>query len=83
MPIQVVFYHTTDCHLCDLAEAMVTPLLTHYGLIAEAIDVAEDSDAFAAYGEQIPVLYFPATNVAITWPFDPSDIAARFELLAT
>ena len=75
VPEQVIFYHTSDCHLCDEAEEMISPLLIAAGVVAEAIDVADDLDAFARFGMQIPVLYFPATDTSVLWPFDRQTVA--------
>ena len=79
---QVVFYHTSDCHLCDVAEEMILPLLIASGVVAEAIDVADDQDAFARFGMQIPVLYFPATDTSVLWPFDRQAVAQLLTELA-
>lgn len=75
MSVQIIFYHTTDCHLCDVAEAMISPMLVASGLVAEAIDVADDLDAFERFGVQIPVLYFPQTDISVLWPFDENEVA--------
>ena len=78
MSVQIIFYHTTDCHLCDVAEAMISPLLVVSGLVAEAIDVAEDLDAFERFGMKIPVLYFPQTDISVLWPFDENEVVRLF-----
>ncbi len=70
MIVAFQFFHTSHCHLCDVAEAMITPIFQSHGLVCEAIDVAEDADALARYGVHIPVLYVPILDQALFWPFD-------------
>lgn len=72
-----VLYQRDDCHLCDLALAM----------LAEARFPAFDSvfiegnDALeAAYGHRVPVLRDTRDGLELDWPFPPSAlIASRYE----
>lgn len=68
--MSVVFYTTVGCHLCEQARelvAMVAPDLT-----LTLVDVAEDDELLARYGERIPVLMKEGRELG--WPFGLLDV---------
>ncbi|WP_246164695.1 glutaredoxin family protein [Litorivicinus lipolyticus] len=67
---EVTLYHTQDCHLCELAMAV----LDHVGLAYSAVDIATSSDLMAAYGVRIPVIRVGERELG--WPFDPNQVQA-------
>lgn len=70
--MSVTLYTTLGCHLCERARDM---LLTVDPLLAiEAVDIAEDDDLIARYGERIPVLRRGEQELA--WPFGLLDVRA-------
>ena len=75
MPSECQLFGTLGCHLCDLAEAEVMPLVEH-GLLVELIDIADSEALVEAYGLRIPVLRRVDTGAELGWPFDTEQIVA-------
>ena len=75
MPSECQLLGTLGCHLCELAEAEVMPLVEH-GLLVELIDIADSEALFEAYGLRIPVLRRVDTGAELGWPFDTEQIVA-------
>lgn len=46
-------FGTLGCHLCEVAEAVLMPLVDH-GLLVELVDIAESEPLFERYGLIIP-----------------------------
>tara|TARA_B100000676_G_C17974981_1_gene785603 strand:+ start:597 stop:821 length:225 start_codon:yes stop_codon:yes gene_type:complete len=68
--MSVVLYTTVGCHLCEQARelvSMVAPDLT-----LTLVDVAEDDELLARYGERIPVLMKESRELG--WPFGLLDV---------
>lgn len=70
-------YSTPGCHLCEMAREIISPLLTHFSLYLEEIDIAESDELIERYGVRIPVLKSPQHLDELGWPFD-SVQAAEF-----
>jgi hypothetical protein len=70
----LVLYSTSACHLCELAEALLLPLVEQ-GLLVAVDDIAESDALFARYGERIPVVTRPATGAELDWPFSAEDLS--------
>jgi len=68
-------FGTLGCHLCELAEAELMPLVEH-GLMVELVDIAEDETLFEAYGLRIPVLRRVDNGAELGWPFDAEQVVA-------
>ena len=66
-----VLYGTLGCHLCDEAEALLSPLLTSDCSI-ECIDISESDQLIEQYGTSIPVLRRERDHAELRWPFDNS-----------
>ena len=77
----VHLYSTPGCHLCELAKEIVAPLLNHYALFLEEIDIAESDDLIERYGVRIPVLKFPGCSDDLSWPFDAAQVQSFFNEL--
>ena len=75
MPSECQLFGTLGCHLCELAEAEVMPLVQH-GLLVELIDIADSEALVEAYGLRIPVLRRVDTGAELGWPFDTEQIVA-------
>lgn len=58
-------YGTSACHLCEVAEA----LLTASGAQFEEVDISESDALFERYGLVIPVVRAPGGR-ELHWPFD-------------
>jgi len=73
MPPECQLFGTLGCHLCEVAEAQLMPLVEH-GLMVELVDIAEDERFVEAYSLRIPVLRRVDTGAELDWPFDEAQI---------
>lgn len=74
---------TSACHLCELAEGVLSHCLAQgYAWEVEVIDIADDDVLISQWGEQIPVLLDPANGAALCWPFDGAAAIAFVESAA-
>jgi len=76
MPSECQLFGTSGCHLCELAEAQLMPLVVEYGLMLELVDIADNEALFEAYGLRIPVLRRVDTGAELGWPFDVEQVVA-------
>jgi len=68
-------FGTLGCHLCEVAEAEIMPLVEH-GLLVELVDITDPEDLTEAYGLRIPVLRRIDTGAELDWPFDTQQVVA-------
>lgn len=68
-------FGTLGCHLCELAEAQLMPLVAA-GLQVEVVDIVERAEWVERYGVRIPVLLRLDTEAELGWPFDTAQAAA-------
>ncbi|OCW23098.1 glutaredoxin family protein [Pseudomonas sp. S3E12] len=68
-------FGTLGCHLCEIAEAEIMPLVEH-GLLVELVDITTPDDLTDAYGLRIPVLRRVDTGAELDWPFDADQVVA-------
>lgn len=68
MPPECQLFGTLGCHLCEVAEAELLPLVEH-GLLVELVDIADSEHLFEAYSLRIPVLRRVDTGAELDWPF--------------
>ena len=68
-------FGTLGCHLCEIAEAEVMPLVEH-GLLVELVDITDPADLTDVYGLRIPVLRRMDTGAELDWPFDTDQVVA-------
>ncbi|MDD1963733.1 glutaredoxin family protein [Pseudomonas sp. NPDC090203] len=73
MPPECQLFGTLGCHLCEVAEAELMPLVEH-GLLVELVDIAESQAMNEAYGLRIPVLRRTDTGAELDWPFDTDQV---------
>lgn len=73
MPPECQLLGTLGCHLCEVAEAELMPLVEH-GLLVELVDIAESQAMNEAYGLRIPVLRRTDTGAELDWPFDTDQV---------
>ena len=66
-------FGTLGCHLCEIAEAEVMPLVEH-GLLVELVDITDPQDLTDVYGLRIPVLRRVDTGAELEWPFDEAQV---------
>lgn len=72
----LLLYGTSNCTLCERAQALVAPLAAAFGWTLLERDVANDDALFARYGERVPVLARPDLAQELDWPFDPVAVHA-------
>ncbi len=70
---QLALYSTSNCHLCDLAYALLMPLADGFKLTV--IDIVDDAALLTQYGSRIPALHRLDTKTELYWPFNSADIA--------
>jgi hypothetical protein len=75
MPVECQLFTTSGCHLCELAEALLMPMVDH-GLLVELVDIAEDPSLFETYQSRIPVLRRADSHAELAWPFDADQIVS-------
>lgn len=75
MPPECQLFGTLGCHLCEIAEAELLPMVEH-GLLVELIDISESEAMFDTYGLRIPVLRRVDTGAELDWPFDAGQVVA-------
>jgi hypothetical protein len=68
-------FGTLGCHLCEIAEAEIMPLVEH-GLQVELVDITDPEDLTEVYGLRIPVLRRVDTGAELDWPFDTEQVVA-------
>ncbi|UVJ42598.1 glutaredoxin family protein [Pseudomonas sp. LS1212] len=75
MPPECQLFGTLGCHLCEVAEAVLMPLVEH-GLRVELVDIAENDSLHEAYSLHIPVLRRIDTGAELNWPFDAEQVVS-------
>ena len=66
-------YTAHNCHLCEVAEDLLQPLLEQQHLILRKVDIGVDAGLIAAYGLRIPVVVLP-NGVEKGWPFTATQV---------
>lgn len=70
------FYTTLGCHLCEQAEEIVEPIVDHYGIAIEKVEIADSDALIERYGVRIPVIRINSSTLELGWPFDENDVEA-------
>ncbi len=68
--MNLMFYSGQDCHLCDLALALLQSHAEYASLTVTNVNVREDHALYHSYGARIPVLKRTDTGEELGWPFD-------------
>ncbi len=63
-------YGTVGCHLCEQAQAIVEQLKQSFDIDLEYVDIAENVESVAQFGERIPILENKTIPQMLDWPFD-------------
>ena len=71
---QFQLFHTSGCHLCEEAEAMLLPMAEKLGVTVSRVDIAEEDALVEAYGMRIPVVRNVASGRELGWPFEPEQL---------
>ena len=72
MTIELSFYTTEGCHLCEDAVVLLRQLLAKYPdqYQIELIDIIESDELVQRYGSRIPVIAKQGDVNGLGWPFD-------------
>lgn len=73
MTTECQLFGTVGCHLCEVAEVLLMPLVEH-GLMVELVDIADSEALFETYGLRIPVLRRVDTGEELEWPFESEQV---------
>lgn len=69
-----VLYGTKDCHLCDVAEDLLSQCANAYPIAWQHVDIAEmPEDVMVNLAEKIPAL--ATADETLYWPFNLADLA--------
>ena len=67
---KLILYSTEACHLCERALQEIELCLADNSFVVNTVDIASDPDLLREFGVSIPVLFDPAANRYLFWPFD-------------
>jgi hypothetical protein len=72
--MELFFYTTSQCHLCELAEALLvnTPMLEP--IPVDVVDIAQSEELVERYGTRIPVLRRNDNGAELDWPFTRDEL---------
>ena len=73
--IEIQFYTTLGCHLCEDAELLFSTMLESGVINVESIDIIDDDALMELYGIRIPVIKNLANGEELGWPFDMSSLS--------
>lgn len=68
---RVVVYSKPGCHLCEDAEAIVDDVCVDLDVTWESVNIVDDAELMATYGEQIPVTFVDGKQHDF-WRVDPA-----------
>ena len=67
--INLTFYTTPGCHLCELAADLIFQLKSKWDVAIVEIDIVTDEKLADRYGTRIPVVSRSDTQRELSWPF--------------
>ena len=71
--MSLILYQRDDCHLCDLALAVLAAVRAPE---FESVFIDDDDALEARYGLRVPVLRDAGREAELDWPFDADRLAA-------
>lgn len=74
MPIELVLYSTTHCHLCEQAASLLILFEKEYPIKWSAVEIAYDDTLLNLYELKIPVLKRLDNDRELDWPFTMDEI---------
>jgi len=60
----VTLYSRPGCHLCEEAKAIIEPLLAEFGATLREVNIDEDPELTAQFGNDIPVIFIGTHKAA-------------------
>jgi glutaredoxin len=74
--VKLTLYGTSACHLCEIAEQMLTECQGGgIPLAYEKVDISDSDALFERYGERIPVVR-DEVGRELGWPFQTAGLTA-------
>ena len=73
--MRLTLYQRDDCHLCDLALALLAEVRAPE---FESVFIDDDDALEARYGLRVPVLRDADRDIELDWPFDAAAASALF-----
>jgi hypothetical protein len=70
----LVLFQTLGCHLCEEALEVIGAVPRAHSSDLESVDIADDDNLLARYGERIPVLRRPDSGAELDWPFTVEEV---------
>ena len=67
--MELLFYTTPQCHLCELAEALLVSTPMPEPIPVDVVDIAQSEALVERYGTRIPVLRRNDTGAELDCPF--------------
>lgn len=67
-----------DCHLCDEAKALLTAMQSQHAFVLREINIAEQAELLAQYGDEIPVIFIDGRK-AFKYRIDPQQFVRRLQ----
>ena len=67
--MELLFYTTAQCHLWELAEALLVSTPMPEPIPVDVVDIAQSEALVERYGTRIPVLRRNDTGAELDWPF--------------
>ena len=89
---ELLLYGSSGCHLCEQAEEVLKPVLTHINeqlirggleeaaLVLKVVEITDFPELMERYSLRIPVIKCAAKADELGWPFDE---AQAFDFLVT
>ncbi|RBW51390.1 glutaredoxin family protein [Marinobacter sp. F3R11] len=72
--MDLLFYTTSQCHLCELAEALLVNTPMPAPVPVDVVDIAQSEELVQRYGTRIPVLRRGDTGQELDWPFNQDQL---------
>ena len=69
--MNLILYQRDNCHLCDLALAVLAQARAPE---FDSVFIDDDAELEARYGERVPVLRDAAAGRELNWPFDAAAV---------
>jgi len=79
--IAVSLYTTAGCHLCELADAILTSVSVKHQLAIDYVEIGDDDLLVERYGTTIPVVQFEDGS-ELNWPFTESELNTKLATLS-
>ena len=72
----VTLYTGPHCHLCEQAEAIVSPLLSERGVVLNKVDINSDPALYERFRYTIPVISVTVGSETLEkgWPFSRGQV---------